>query len=48
MPADVRPVLFAGNERLFLSVTPIRRKNRLIIEVSALTPFSDRIRSHSS
>ena len=48
MSAYVRPVLFARDERLFLSVTPIRRKNRLIIEVSALTPLSDRIRSHSS
>ena len=38
MPADVRAVLFARDKRLFLSVTPIRRKNRLIIEVSALTP----------
>ena len=47
MPADVRPVLFSRDERLFLSVTPIRRKNRLIIEVSALTPFSERSRSHS-
>ena len=32
------------DERLFLSVTPIRRRNRLIIEVSALTPFSERSR----
>ena len=48
MPADVRPVLFARDERLFLRVTPIRRKNRLIIEVSALTPFSAESRSHSS
>jgi len=47
MLADVRSVLFARDERLFLSVTPIRRKNRLIIEVSALTPFSERSRSHS-
>ena len=38
VPAYVRPVLFARDERLFLSVTPIRRKNRLLIEVSALTP----------
>src|SRR6478609_4398721 len=29
----------------FLSVTPIRRKKRLIIEVSALTPRSDKSRS---
>ena len=46
MPAYVGSVSFARDERLSLSVTPIRRKNRLIIEVSALTPFSDRTRSH--
>jgi hypothetical protein len=31
-----------------LSVTPIRRKKRLIIEVSALTPRSDKSRSQSA
>jgi hypothetical protein len=48
MAAYVRTVLLACNERLFLSVTPIRRKNRLIIEVSALTPRSNHRRSQSS
>ena len=38
--AYVRPVLLARDERLFLNVTPMRRKNRLITEVSALTPRS--------
>jgi hypothetical protein len=38
MAFDVRPILLARDQRLFLSVTPIRRKNRLIIDVSALTP----------
>jgi hypothetical protein len=37
---DVRAILLARDEGLFLSVTPIRRKKRLIIEVSALTPRS--------
>jgi hypothetical protein len=46
--ADVRAILLARDERLFLSVTPIRRKKRLIIEVSALTPRSDKRRSHSA
>ena len=35
----------ARDERLFLSVTPRRRKKRLIIEVSALTPRSASNRS---
>ena len=33
--AYVRAILLARDERLFLSVTPSRRKKRLIIEVSA-------------
>lgn len=33
----VRTVLLAGDERLFLGVKPMRRRNRLINEVSALT-----------
>ena len=48
MAAYVRTVLFARNERLFFSVTPIRRRNRLIIEVSALTPRSDKRRLQRS
>jgi hypothetical protein len=48
MPADVRAIPLAGDERLFLSVTPIRRKNQLIIEVSALTPQSDKRRPQSA
>jgi hypothetical protein len=36
----VRKIPLARDERLFLSVTPRRRKKRLIIEVSALTPRS--------
>jgi hypothetical protein len=38
MAADVRTILLACDEGLFLTVTPILRKKRLIIEVSALTP----------
>jgi hypothetical protein len=37
---DVRTILLARDQRLFLSVTPMRRKKRLIIDVSALTPRS--------
>jgi len=37
---DVRAILLARDEGLFLNVTPILRKKRLIIEVSALTPRS--------
>ena len=53
LPADamalyVRTILLLRDERLFLSVTPIRRKNRLIIEVSAVTPRSASSRSHSA
>src|SRR5271165_63187 len=44
--ADVRPVLLARHEGLFLNVTPIRPKKRLIIEVSDVTPRSARSRSH--
>jgi hypothetical protein len=44
----VRAIPFARDERLFLSVTPIRRKKRLIIEVSALTPRSSSNRSQSA
>ena len=46
--AYVRTILFARDEGLFLNVTPIRRKKRLIIEVSALTPRSDKRRSQSA
>jgi hypothetical protein len=48
MAAYIRAILLARKERLFLSVTPIRRKKRLIIEVSALIPRSDRRRSQSA
>ena len=44
----VRTILLARDERLFLSVTPMRRKKRLIIEVSALTPRSASNRSQSA
>ena len=42
----VRAILLARDEGLFLNVTPILRKKRLIIEVSALTPRSAERRSH--
>ena len=42
----VRAILLACDKSLFLTVTPIRRKKRLIIEVSALTPRSAERRSH--
>ena len=45
--ADVWAILLARDEGLFLTVTPIRRKKRLIIEVSALTVRSDKRRSQS-
>src|ERR1700686_5345966 len=45
---DVRAILLACDKGLFLTVTPIRRKKRLIIEVSALTPRSAERRSHSA
>jgi hypothetical protein len=48
MAADVRAILLARDQGLFLSVIPIRRKKRLIIEVSALTPRSDQRRSQSA
>src|SRR5271163_973547 len=44
----VRAILLARDKGLFLTVTPIRRKKRLIIEVSALTPRSAERRSHSA
>jgi hypothetical protein len=44
----VGTVLFAGDERLFLSVKPMRRRNRLINDVSALTARSPSNRSHSA
>lgn len=44
MPAYVRTILLAGDEGLFLNVTPTRRKKRLSMEVSALTPRSARRR----
>ena len=34
--ANVRPILLAGDQSLFLNVIHSRRKNRLSIEVSAL------------
>ena len=40
MATYVRAILLACDKGLFLTVTPIRRKKRLIIEVSALTPRS--------
>jgi hypothetical protein len=43
--ADVRAILLACDKGLFLTVTPIRRKKRLIIDVSALTPRSAERRS---
>ena len=45
MAAYVRAVLLARDQGLFLNVTPILRKKRLIIEVSALTPRSAERRS---
>jgi hypothetical protein len=45
MTAYVRAVLLARDKRLFLNVTPRRRKKRLIIEVSDLTPRSHKRRS---
>ena len=45
--ADVPAILLARDEGLFLNVTPILRKKRLIIEVSALTPRSAERRSQS-
>src|SRR6202020_3503108 len=42
---DVRAILLARDEGLFLNVTPILRKKRLIIEVSDLTPRSAERRS---
>jgi hypothetical protein len=45
MAADVPAILLVRDERLFLNVTPILRKKRLIIEVSALTPRSAERRS---
>jgi hypothetical protein len=43
----VRAILLARDERLLLSVTPMRRKKRLIIAVSARTPRSPSNRSQS-
>ena len=48
MTAYVRAVLLARDKRLFLNVTPRRRKKRLIIEVSDLTPRSHKRRSHNA
>ena len=45
---DVRTILLARDQRLFLGVTPMRRKKRLIIAVSALTPRSASNRSQSA
>jgi transposase len=45
MALYVRTILLARDKRLFLSVTPMRRKKRLIIAVSARTPGSARARS---
>ena len=47
MAAYVRTILLARDKGLFLNVTPRRRKKRLIIEVSDLTPRSHKRRSHS-
>src|SRR5829696_7998152 len=44
----VRAILLARDERLFLKLIPSRRKKRLIIEVSALTPRSAARRRHSA
>ena len=38
MAAYVRAILFTRDEGLFLTVTPILRKKRLIIEVSGFDP----------
>ena len=46
MAPYVRAILLLRDEDLFLNVMPIRRKKRLIIEVSALTPRSAERRSH--
>ena len=48
MALYVGAILLACDERLFLSVTPMRRKKRLIIAVSARTPRSDSNRSQSA
>src|SRR4029077_21005640 len=45
--ADVWAIPLARDQGLFLTVPPIRRKKRLIIEVSALTPRSAERRSQS-
>ena len=45
MAAYVRAIPLARDEGLFLNVTPILRKKRLIIEVSALIPRSAKRRS---
>jgi len=45
MAAYARAILLARDEGLFLNVTLILRKKRLIIEVSALTPRSPERRS---
>jgi hypothetical protein len=46
--AYVRAILLARDKGLFLTVTPIRRKKRLIIEVSDLTSRSAKRRSQSA
>src|ERR1700683_2497153 len=48
MALYVRTILLARDKRLFLSVTPMRRKKRLIIAVSARTPRSASNRSQSA
>jgi hypothetical protein len=48
MALYVRTILLARDKRLFLSVTPVRRKKRLIIAVSARTPRSSSNRSQSA
>ena len=48
MASYVRAILLLRDEGLFLNITPIRRKKRLIIEVSALTPRSAKRRSQSA
>src|SRR5271165_2494600 len=48
MAAYIRAIPLARDKRPFLNVTPRRRKKRLIIEVSALTPRSTKRRSQSA
>jgi hypothetical protein len=47
MPSYVRAIPLLRDEGSFLNVTPIRRKKRLIVEVSALRPRSAKRRSQT-